>query len=331
MNGWIAIKLKVFPACSCAPDEDESQPIIPFDLDEQQVHERLLQQVRRQPPEDEWPQSRWTLAMLMQQCQDWFPLKTPAGMYTALRRFHIHYKRARSYIHSNDACYQAKVRRIEHIKQWVEQHADTQVLLYEDEMTYYRQPSLARAYEASGSGIGPKAHWSLYYDDPTRVVGTLDHRDGRVVIHQGSKIGISQLVSFYEEVVRAYPNAERIWIVQDNSFTHFHPDVLEALEPQESPFPFKRGKHWPEVPSEKAVKRWKKRRKLPIQLVQLPTQASWLNPIEKLWRKAKQDLIHLHRCANTLQELRDRVLAFFQGFEHGSRELLRYVGLLTPS
>lgn len=269
--------------------------------------------------------------MLVQQCRSWLRVKTPSGMYGLLYRLQIHYKRARSYIHSNDVNYQAKVARIEQIKQLVAQHPGEQVLLYQDEMTYYRQPTLARAYEASGSSIQPKAHWSVYYDDPTRVVGTLDSQTGRVVMQQAGKVGIAKLVSFYEDLVTVYPEATRIWVVQDNSFVHFHADVLEALEPQESPFPFKRGKNWSEVPSEAAVKRWKKRPKLPIQLVQLPTHASWLNPIEKLWRKAKQELIHLHRYANSLGELRERVLTFFQQFEQGSRELLRYVGLLTPS
>jgi len=32
-----------------------------------------------------------------------------------------------------------------------------------------------------------------------------------------------------------------------------------------------------------------------ITLVYLPTYAPWLNPIEKLWRKAYQEVLHLHR------------------------------------
>jgi len=30
---------------------------------------------------------------------------------------------------------------------------------------------------------------------------------------------------------------------------------------------------------------------LPIQIVQLPTYASWTNPIEKLWRKLKAEMV----------------------------------------
>ncbi|GHO83961.1 hypothetical protein [Dictyobacter formicarum] len=105
-------------------------------------------------------------------------------------------------------------------------------------------------------------------------------------------------------------------MVQDNSFIHFHPDVLVALEPQESPFPFKRAKHWPTEPSLRALKKWRER-KLPIQLVTLPTSASWCNPIEKLWRKAKQEKLHLHCLANALKTLRQEMIATLSSLPTG--------------
>src|SRR5207248_4519881 len=107
---------------------------------------------------------------------------------------------------------------------------------------------------------------------------------------------------------------------------HFHPDVLVALEPKPPPFPFPRPKDWPHQPSPAAVKRWADLH-LPIQLVPLPTYASWCNPIEKLWRKLKQDVLHLHRLADDLAALRTLVRAFLQQFATGSSDLLRYVGL----
>jgi transposase len=66
---------------------------------------------------------------------------------------------------------------------------------------------------------------------------------------------------------------------------------------------------------------------LPIQIVQLPTYASWYNPIEKLWRWLKQDLIHLHRYASDLDQLRTHIRTFLDAFATGSQELLHYVGL----
>jgi hypothetical protein len=69
-------------------------------------------------------------------------------------------------------------------------------------------------------------------------------------------------------------------------------------------------------------------RLLPIQLVFLPTYAPWLNPIEKLWRWLRQQVLHLHRLSDAWDQLKQRVLDFMIQFAHGSSELLHYVGLL---
>jgi hypothetical protein len=59
----------------------------------------------------------------------------------------------------------------------------------------------------------------------------------------------------------------------------------------------------------------------------LPTYSPWLNPIEKLWRWLKQDVLHLHRHADHVPALRALVLDFLAQFQDGSSDLLRYVGL----
>ncbi|MFN8633606.1 MAG: transposase [Chloroflexota bacterium] len=140
--------------------------------------------------------------------------------------------------------------------------------------------------------------------------------------HQATRIGVPALLRFFKALVAAYPG-QRLYIVLDNWPVHFHPDLLAALEPQESPFPFFRPRSWSAEPSPTA-----KRLNLPIQLVPLPTYSPWLNPIEKLWRWLKQDVLHLHRLADDLPALRARVLAFLARFKDGSPDLLRYVGLL---
>ncbi len=127
----------------------------------------------------------------------------------------------------------------------------------------------------------------------------------------------------------AYAGVKRIEIGLDNWPVHFHPDVLVALEPQESPWPRYVNPRWPTEPSQAARKRWGDW-KLPIQLRPLPTYASWTNPIEKLWRKLKADVLHLHRSADDLAALRTLVTDFLEQFANGSRDLLRYVGLLVP-
>jgi len=144
-----------------------------------------------------------------------------------------------------------------------------------------------------------------------------------------SKVGTKHMAAFYQLVRQAYPDAKRIWIMQDNWPVHFHPDVLLAWEEQEQLYPVKLPRTWTKVPTQEALKQcgqWH----LPIQIVHLPTYASWCNPIEKLWRKLKQDQLHLHPWAEYLPTLRQQILSFFQPFETGSQELLSSVGLHLP-
>ncbi len=204
------------------------------------------------------------------------------------------------------------------------------VLVYLDELTIYRQPTLANAWEEFGHQA--LAERSLYSNTPTRLVATLDLVDGRVVYRCRSKIGILDLVGFYKDhLCPAYPKAERIYAVQDNWPVHYHPDVLVALEEQEQlpRWPEHHPANWSDEPSREAKRKWGEL-KLPIQLIRLPTYASWLNPIEKLWRKLKQELLHLHRLADKLPQLRELVDHFLDQFTQGSTNLLRYVGLLVP-
>ena len=127
----------------------------------------------------------------------------------------------------------------------------------------------------------------------------------------------------------AYRGARRLYVVQDNWPVHYHPDLLVALEPQRllRRWPPKRPPAWPDTPSPAAARKWGHLR-LPVQLVPLPTYASWTNPIEKLWRWLKADALHLHRRADHLDDLRALVRAFLDQFRDGSPALLRYVGLL---
>jgi len=70
---------------------------------------------------------------------------------------------------------------------------------------------------------------------------------------------------------------------------------------------------------------------MPIQLLPLPTYASWTNPQEKVWRHLQQGELHLHRLANQWDQLKERVCNHLDQFKDGSPELLRYVGLTKTS
>ena len=104
---------------------------------------------------------------------------------------------------------------------------------------------------------------------------------------------------------------------------HFHVDALARLQPQQLPWPPNVPVHWPTKPSGKVSQD-----NLPIQLLCLPTYASWLNPIEKLWRWLKQEVVHLHPYSDDWPALKRQVACFLDQFGNGSEKLLRYVGLL---
>jgi hypothetical protein len=64
-----------------------------------------------------------------------------------------------------------------------------------------------------------------------------------------------------------------------------------------------------------------------VEPVWLPTYAPWLNPIEKLWRWLRQQVLKMHRLAGDWTQLQHRVRAFLDQFADGSAQLLRYVGM----
>jgi len=285
--------------------------------------------VGRDPRACDQPCTRWTLASLRVNCP-WLRVRTDAGMHQILRRCRISWQRARSYIHSPDSAYDLKLANVQAVRMLARQAPSQVVVVYLDEVTIEQQPSLATSYAPqSGALTQPRASIGHNSNKLTRVVATVEHGTGQVVYRRASKITIATLVQFFQDLRAAYPHVERIYVVMDNWPVHIHPDVLAALEKQETrhlrPLP----PSWPTTPSAKAVKRWG-HLQLPIQLVPLPTYASWCNPIEKLWRKLRQELTHLHRWATDLSQLRAEIDRFLTQFATGSTDLLQYVGLGVP-
>jgi transposase len=280
-----------------------------------------LDVVRREPALFGHTQSRWTLKRIAQSC-DWLRVTTEAGLSQLLKRLGIEYKRARDYVHSPDRHYPAKVGYLTlcRMRAWYE--PERYVFVYLDEFTFYRQPSLAQAYEARGH-VQPLARQSYRSNTRCRGIGALNAVTGQVTYRQYSKISLARLSHFYAVLREAYPDAETIYVAQDNWPIHVHPDVLARLEPQSSPFWPLLPASWPTTARPRAV-----HDHLPIQLVFLPTYASWLNPIEKLWRWVRQEVLHLHRLSDEWALLKQRVVDFMAQFLDGSVALLRYVGLL---
>jgi len=280
--------------------------------------------LRREPRACGYDRTRWTLALLRTACPE-LRVRTDGSLHHLLHRLGLSYQRARLHVRSPDPHYEVKLARVAELLAAVRQSAGRLVLCYLDELTYYRQPTVAPTWAATGEQ--PRAEQSHRANTSTRVAAVLNAVSAQVQYVQSSKCGLPVLVQLYQQVRQAYPHAETIWVVQDNWPVHYHPDVLVALAPQTNPWAPKLPPCWPTQASASAQRRWG-HLQLPIQLVSLPTYASWTNPIEKLWRWLKQDVLHLHRHADDLDALRRQVTTFLDQFAHGSTDLLRYVGMV---
>lgn len=319
--GWVKdYRAKGFDGLFIKPGRGRKPAYADKHDEEANAREELLHIVRREPRQLGVERSRWTLAALRQVC-GWFSDCTLSGVWQILKRLKIHYKRGRDYVHSPDPNYQEKLQDVCFCMRRARLEPGSYVVLFQDELTYYRQPTLARAYEQAGANQ-PLARRSYQRNTQRRIAATLDVLTGRVSYLQRSRIGVEALVDFYQQVHRAYPDVETIYMVQDNWPIHFHPNVLAALRPQEFEWPLPVPSNWPKEPSSKA-----RHLDLPIELVPLPTYASWTNPAEKLWRWLKQEVLHLHRYADHWHELWDKVSKFLNQFAQDSPELLHYVGL----
>jgi|WetSurSiteA1Bulk_404760.scaffolds.fasta_scaffold46331_1 hypothetical protein len=267
--------------------------------------------------------TRWTLASIQRQEQG-IRVSGKGSMCRLLLRLGVVWKRARSCVLSPDPNYVAKLADVASALAQARSAPGQIVAVYLDEVTIERQPSVAPAYAARGSDQA-RARRSHSANTETRVLGALDAVTGRVVFRRG-RVTTTALVRFFQQLCQAYPTAVRIYVILDNWPVHFHADVLAALEPQETAWPLPRPPSWSQDPSPRTLRRWRDAR-LPIQLVPLPTYASWANPIEKLWRRLRQELTHLHPWADDLPALREHIDLYLTAFALGSSELLRYVGL----
>lgn len=268
------------------------------------------------------------MASLRQACA-WLSGLTLAGVHTVLRRGRIVWKRARASIRSPDPDYDAKLADVAAAVEAAQAQPGRVIAVYLDEVTVERQPTVAPAYAPTGSSEQARAVRSPKSNTVTRLLGALNALTGSVFHRRAEKITVGFLVAFYQALCQAYPDAERIYVIQDNWPVHTHPDLLVALESQATRWSWYRPTNWPTEPTAAAIRRWGEL-KLPIQIVPLPTYASWCNPIEKLWRKLRQEVTHLHRWADDLEALRTEIDRFLDQFAKGSIELLRYVGLAVP-
>lgn len=291
-------------------------------LSEEDAESELQGVVYRDPSVLPSQETRWTLSILGA-AVSWLNDMSIPGVRSVLRRLGISYKRGRPYMRSPDVEYTQKLASVRQALEQAKQNPQTHVAFYQDEFVFRRQPIIAKDWTQTGTKH-PLAKQSLHDDETCYGIGALNAHTGDLVYQQTESATVVATHALYSEICLRYPNAEHIFIIQDNQPVHLHPNLLAALLPQTTSF------HKPLPPSWKGKlsKKIGELAKLPIEVLQLPTYAPWTNPIEKLWRWVRQSVLHLHRLADDWQALQQRVMAFMQQFQGGSEKLLRYVGLL---
>jgi hypothetical protein len=224
----------------------------------------------------------------------WLAGLSLSGRWRLRRRLGVAYRKGQEHLHSPDPDYAAKLAAVRRARQEARRSGGKVVLVYLDELTYYRRPAAAQQRAAAG-GPGPPAEQGHGRNRKRRVVAELDALAGRLTHWQGDKAGVAELGRFYRRLAEAYPQAEVIYVAQDNWPAHFLPGVTGPLAGTK------------------------------VRLLRLPTYAPWTNPIEKVWRKLKQEVLHQHDFADDWAGLRAAVEGWLAGAVPA--DLLRYTGL----
>jgi transposase len=170
------------------------------------------------------------------------------------------------------------------------------VLLFTDEVSFYRQPTQAWLWHHMGRAQ-PRLPYSHRANTLMRVIGVLDAMSGRLQAWDYSHTTAVRLGKCWSSAISSYPQAKKIYLVMDNWPVHFHKDALGPLlaDPR-------------------------------VEVLPLPTYAPWLNNIEKLWRWVKARVTHAHPWSEDFTLFKENIRAELQ---RASRlpELRRYCGL----
>jgi len=236
--------------------------------------------------------SRWTLRTVRVSVA-WLTGYSLSGVWRVLHACGLGWHTARARLFSPDPDYRSKVRRLHRCLREAARHPERVVALFLDEFGYRRWPEVAPTWGLEAA-LAPRAGTNQQW----RTIGALNALTGQVSYLDGYIVGRQQVLQFYAQLDRTYPAVERLYVIQDNWNIHTHPEVLAA------------------------VARYPR-----IQPVWLPTYAPWLNPIEKLWRWLRQDILKMHRWVEDWPQVKQLVRDFLAQFAQGSQELLHYVSL----
>lgn len=316
--GWRATKSWGLKALKSVPDVVE-RPLFP-PLTEGELKKELELTISQSPLNFGIEQSRWRLDSIRTACTA-LRTYTTMGVLMVLTRMGIRHLRGRNYSHSPDKEYAEK---LEYIKRTIKNFdPETQVIYFMDQLTVYLHPSVGYDW-SMGTEQQPLARRGYKSDLTFRLCGAINCFTGETEVLVRNKITVPTLVEFLTLLTAKNPG-KTVIAVADNWPNHWHPNVRAALQEQLYPFRANLPQSWAQIkPMKKYIGK-----NLPVQMVHLPTYASWLNPIEKLWRWLKQDLIHQHRLTDDFKLLKQKVIEWVTKEDHQFDKLLKYVGLLA--
>jgi len=239
--------------------------------------------------------SRWCLEAVRQTVSGLNDY-TLVGVWKLLRRGGLRYKRGRVHVHSPDPDYDTKLAYIAAARAQVEQQPERMALVYLDELTYYRRPSLAQAYAQVGAHAA-LVETGYHSNSHRRIAAALDVQTGSLFAWQRSAFTADTFLRFLKALAATYAHTQRVFVVLDNWPLHFVPLISLALQPTN------------------------------LMLLRLPTYAPWTNPVEKVWLRLKRELLHHHPFGDDWLALQAAVQAWLDRWIAPSPDLLRSVGL----
>lgn len=266
-----------------------------FPLSREQARILIEYLVQRSPRLVGLARSRWWLDGLRQRV-GWLRRCSLPGVCQILKRLGVCYKRGRAYLHSPDPDYDLKLAYVQAALKLARADPARYVVLFEDELTYYRRPSVARAYAPSASDA-PRVPQGYTTNKTRRIAGSLNPITGQFWAWQRHRFDVKTLLAYYRYLETVYPDAQVIFLVQDNWPVHFHPSLLLTL-----------------VGSR-------------VCLLRLPTYAPWTNPTEKVWLRLHQELLHHHDFGDDWLGLQRAVSDWLEHCDDDPDDLLHYVGL----
>lgn len=176
--------------------------------------------------------------------------------------------------------------------------SDEALLFFEDEASFYRQPTVAPLFAPSGRRQ-PRCRLSHRSNQCVRAAVGLEARSGRTTHLLRSSFTASSVAAMYREISRFAGKAiGPIYLVMDNWPVHHH------------------GKAWAAIQEDPR-----------LEVLWLPTYSPWLNPTERIWKWVRQRRTHMHGCSDSLPKLRALLDETLRIAARSPNEIRAYTGV----